>query len=208
MTRVYNRVGGKAHLRVRSRSDLRCMLDFMHRCDLLIYDAGSSKMVKFTASWCHGNAVVAENPPVEDGGLAAFNHFGWGTQITMRPGFARWFHIAIPAPVILDGQRMKLERVFLGFEQIAGHVHSASLQDVHLWDGRNRVAMKSARDFKEAPAANIDGHLTFELIQPREWFFGVGLSFKFSALPYLDGHFLEGREAPVVVIGSAGADFR
>lgn len=72
-------------------------------------------MVGFTASWVHGNSVVMDAPPREDGGVFAFNHFGWGAQITMRPGFSRWFHIAIPAPVMLDGQRMNLIRTFLQF---------------------------------------------------------------------------------------------
>ena len=78
-------------------------------------------MAGVTASWAHGNAVVMEQPPQEDGGvLVDFNHFGWGTQITMRPGFPRWFHIPIPTPVLLDGKRMKLIRVWLQFSQILG----------------------------------------------------------------------------------------
>lgn len=164
-------------------------------------------MVAFTASWVHGNAVVAENPPAEDGGLFGFNHFGWGTQITIRPGFARWFHITIPTPVILDDKRMKLIRVFLGYEQIAGYRNSGTIQDVHLWDARQRVAMKSNNDFLSSPEAQITGYKTYELLQPREWWFGVGLSFRLSALPYLDGHFIDNSDAPVIVIGSAGADF-
>lgn len=164
-------------------------------------------MVGFTASWVHGNAVVAESPPAEDGGLLNFNHYGWGTQITMRPGFARWFHIAIPSPVILDGARMKLIRVFLGFRQIAGFRNAGTIQDVHLWDAGQRIAMLSNRDFVNAPAARIDGYRTYELREPRPWGFGVGVSFRLSALPYLEGHFIENRDAPVIVIGSAGADF-
>jgi hypothetical protein len=164
-------------------------------------------MTGFSASWIHGHSVVAEQPPVEDGGLFAFNHFGWGAQITMRPGFARWFHIAIPAPVILDGQRMKLDRVFLGFQQIAGFPHSAAIQDVHLWDGGQKIAALSNHDFKESPAAQIEGHRTFELLQPRAWGFSVGLSFRLSAIGFMSGHFIENKDAPVIVISAAGADF-
>ena len=164
-------------------------------------------MVGFTASWVHGNAVVAESPPAEDGGLFNFNHFGWGTQITMRPGFSRWFHVAISAPVFLDNARMKLIRIFLGFQQIAEYRNSGLIEDVHLWDGRRRIAMLSNRDFVNAPAARIDGYRTYELRQPRPWEFGVGVSFTLAAYPYLDGHFIDNSDAPVIVIGSAGADF-
>ena len=168
---------------------------------------GANKMAGFTASWIHGNAVVAEALATEDGGLFEFNHFGWGTQITMRPGFARWFHIAIPAPVILDGKRMKLHRVFLQWQQIRGFAHSASLQDAHLWDGQTRIAKRSNHDFKESGFAVIPGHDTFELHQPRDWQFGVGLSFLLSGLGNVGGHFVDNADAPVIVIGSAGADF-
>jgi hypothetical protein len=164
-------------------------------------------MAGFTASWAHGNAVVMEEPPQDDGGLFGFNHFGWGTQIVIRPGFARWFHIPIPTPVLLDGHRMKLIRVFLQYQQIAGYARSGTIQDAHLWDGQNRIAKKSANDFKQQ-GASLQGHVTYELLQPREWFFGVGLSFRLGATGFMDGHFIDNAAAPVVVIGSAGADFQ
>ena len=165
-------------------------------------------MAGFTASWMHGNAVVMEQRGAESNNAQSFDHFGWGTQIQMRPGFDAWFHIPIPAPVILDNQRMKLIRVFLGFEQIAGHRNSGSIADVHLWDGRNRVAMQSAGGFKSSGVPVMDGFRTFELRQPKEWFFGVGLSFLLRGHGFMDGHFIENRDGPWIVIGSAGADFQ
>jgi len=164
-------------------------------------------MAGFTASWVHGNAVVAEQPAEDDGNVFEFNHFGWGTQIVLRPGSARWFHIPIPTPVFLDGKRMKLIRVFLQWEQIRGFAHSAHIEDAHLWDGRNRIAKASDIGFKTSGFATLPGHNTYELRQSKEWAFGVGLSFKLAALGNVGGHFLEGSEAPVVVIGAAGADF-
>jgi hypothetical protein len=164
-------------------------------------------MAGFTASWVHGTAVVAEQPRAEDGALFHFNHYGWGTQINLRPGFGRWFHIPLPTPVMLDGQRMKLIRAFIQFSQIAGYPRSGSIQDVHLYDGREKVAAKSANDFKANPSAVIADHQTFELHQPRVWYFGAGLSFKLWAASYTDGHFIDNHDAPWIVIGSAGADF-
>ena len=165
-------------------------------------------MVGFTANWVHGNSVVMEAPPREDGGVFAFNHFGWGTQITMRPGFSRWFHIAIPAPVMLDGKRMNLIRAFLQFNQVSGFANSGMINDVTLWDGQTRVAAQSAREFKSEPSVTLPLHRTFELSQPRPWGTGVGLSFQLSCPPALGGHIIDNSEAPVIRIGSAGADFQ
>ena len=164
-------------------------------------------MAGFTASWVHGHAVVMEQPPQEDGGVFGFNHFGWGTQIVMRPGFARWFHIPIPTPVILDGKRMKLIRFFLQYQQIQGYARSGYIADVHLWDGRTRKALASANDFKSNPDARIDGHVTYEPHRPIEWWFGLGVSFRLGAHGNVGGHFVDNEDAPVLVIGSAGADF-
>jgi hypothetical protein len=173
----------------------------------------------FTASWVHGNAVVAEHlPPLADSsGLMDFNHFGWGTQITIRPNYSRWFHIAIPTPVIVEGTRMQLLRVFLGVRQIGGSVTGgfprpgsgvpSSPQDLHLYDARNLVAKLSAKtDFNPTPNVSIDGNETFELRAPRTWVFGVGVSFQLSAPPN-NSQINDDKAAPVFVIGSAGADF-
>lgn len=157
-------------------------------------------MAGFTASWVHGNAVVSE-------GSANLVHCGWGTQIVMPPGQASWFHISIPTPVILDDKRMKLIRVFLQWQQIRGYPRSVSFADVHLWDGRTRVAKMSNNDFKQDSYATMLGHNTYELRQSREWYFGVGLSFRIGGLPMVNGHWVDTADAPVVVIGSAGADF-
>lgn len=162
-------------------------------------------MAGFTASWAHGHAVVME--PAVDDGVSRFSHFGWGAQIVMRPGFSRWFHIAIPTPVFLDGKRMKLIRVFLQWQQIGGHPRSGRIEDAHLWDGKNRIAKKSNNDFKQSGFATLPDHQTYELPRPREWLFGVGLSFKLKGGENVGGHFVDDNEAPIMVIGSAGADF-
>jgi hypothetical protein len=161
-------------------------------------------MAGFTASWVHGNAVVAEDPIVEDGGMFGFNHFGWGTQIVMRPGFSRWFHIPLPTPVILDGARLKLIRAFIQL-----HVDRlGSLQRLDLWDGDRKVgSTEPISNFKSSPAAQIPGHQTFELIEPHVVAFGLGLSFRLSATGYANGNFIDNRDAPMFVIGSAGADY-
>lgn len=164
-------------------------------------------MAGFTASWVHGTAVVMESPGDLGSYVFEFVHFGWGTQIKVRPGHSGWYHIAIPTPVILDNRRMKLHRVFLQWRQISGYPNCGYIEDAHLWDGQTRVARRSANDFKTSGFATIPGHYTFELREPREWHFGLGLSFKLGAHGNVSGHFVDDREAPTMIVGSAGADF-
>jgi len=166
-----------------------------------------ANMAVITASWAHGNAVVVEAPDDIGVDIFSFVHYGWGTQICVRPGNSRWFHIPIPTPVLLGGKRVKLIRVFLQWEQKSGYAHCGHIEDAHLWDGQTRVATKSANDFKQDSYAMLPGHDTYELLAPKECYFGLGLSFKLGAHGSVKSHFVDDREAPVMVIGSAGADF-
>ncbi|HEY2912714.1 MAG TPA: hypothetical protein VGK21_05100 [Candidatus Angelobacter sp.] len=158
-------------------------------------------MAGFTASWVHGNAVVVEDPPADDGGLYFFNHFGWGTQIVIGPGSSRWFHVALPTPVILDAKRLKVIRVFLQLriERLG------SLDGADLWDGDTKVA--TITDFKDKPDVQFPGILTFELFEPLACQRGLGLSFHLEAQSYANGNFVDDKNAPMFVIGSAGADY-
>ena len=46
------------------------------------------------ASWVHGNAVTVENPS----SLDRVGHFGWGGDMTIKPGQSSWFHVPLPTP--------------------------------------------------------------------------------------------------------------
>ena len=45
------------------------------------------------------------------------------------------------------------------WEQIRGFPHSAAIQDAHLWDAQNRIALRSHHDFKESGFATIPAFL-------------------------------------------------
>jgi len=163
-------------------------------------------MAGFTASWVHGNAVVQELTQIEDGAVLSFVHYGWGTQIRMRPGFSRWFHIPLPTPVMLDGYRMKLIRAFIHIRHI-GAVQF-EIRDVHLYDGPHRVAAQSAGDFTAPPSVSIPDCQVYELFEPRVCAFGAGLSFNLAGIVSFDGLVVDERSNPWIVVSSAGADFQ
>jgi hypothetical protein len=71
------------------------------------------------ASWINGNAVVVEEP-----NNILVRHWGWGTemQFTFAPGVVprgTWCHIVLPAPVIVNDVRMKVQKLFLFFQDRA-----------------------------------------------------------------------------------------
>ncbi|MER6152584.1 hypothetical protein [Streptomyces hirsutus] len=89
-----------------------------------------------TALWTHGNAVVPESPQQ----LEKFIQLGFGTDVTSKQGVPKmWFHVPMPTPPLLNGQRPKLKRVALLGK--SGDVSSA-IRRVHIFDGSDRVQDK------------------------------------------------------------------
>lgn len=46
-----------------------------------------------TEMWSHGNVAEIENP-----GNCSYKYFGWGLDITQKPGMANWIHLTVPSP--------------------------------------------------------------------------------------------------------------
>jgi hypothetical protein len=101
------------------------------------------------AVWVHGNAVVPEAV-----GMTAFNasllqvdgkpwtdvvglRRGWGVTYRCAWQTSNWFHAPLPTPVIVDGARVGLQRIFV-FYDIADWTRTI-ITDVHVWDGPNRI---------------------------------------------------------------------
>ncbi len=140
------------------------------------------------AFWTHGNALTIETTE----SLAGATRFGWGTDIIMKPGQASWFHIPLAAPVISNGVRTSLQRVFVLFKSEGG-----TITNVHLYDGVSK--------FKEFDVAlqgdhrnGLDGSNTLELQSPHSVLFGIGISFRFAAAP---------RSSATLSVATAGGDF-
>jgi hypothetical protein len=89
------------------------------------------------AVWAHGTVVEAEYP----GNLQGLVRRGWGTHFVGKPGTENWFHIPITTLPILDGQRLKLVKVFVFYNTDTPVVAAARpyITDVHVYDGPSKI---------------------------------------------------------------------
>jgi hypothetical protein len=160
--------------------------------------------------WIHGTAFHPEEP------VAFTTCKGWGAFFrgnpsALQPGsnswsgpavVRHWFHASMPTPVISDGVRPRLTRLFLFY-----HADQAWLRHVDLWDGARRV---HGFDLSGVNATGthhheIDDLNTFRLDESRTMRFGLGISvqveFQRGQLSNLQ---FGGGE---VLFSAAGADF-
>lgn len=127
-----------------------------------------------------------------------------------------WFHFAVPTPVIIAGQRSRLQRVFVLWEAGPG----VEVWAVHVYDGINRIAALPANRMTEISAGwvapsnlptgryvsmdaagarclehLVDGVSRFEIPeQPICWGVGISVAAAF-------------RQDGTITFFSAGADF-
>lgn len=145
------------------------------------------------ASWIHGNDVTVENPE----NLLKIGHFGWGKDVSITPGKASWFHIAIPTPVIVADTRTKIQKLFLLFE-----TESCEIRNVHIWDGPNRIQTFDGVHLKGKHRTGIDATNTFNLSAPHTVLWGMSISFFVQAAIGID--------SPIttrLIVSTAGGDF-
>ncbi len=159
------------------------------------------------AVWVHGNAVTAERP----GDLAGEVRIGWGSSFLLKPGTDNWFHVSIPTPVLIDGVRPKLSKVFVlfttsksegGGEFGEGGMFQGSVIDaLHLYDGAKKVkSFDETRTGKHT--AKIDAANTWAIDAPLTIYYGLGLSIHARAPQVMSD------DAPQPVeFATIGADF-
>ena len=116
------------------------------------------------AVWVHGTIVQAEYPP----------HYvlrkGWGTQFGGTHGTSNWFHIPITTPVILDGVRPRLTKVFVFYQGSGGFINH-----LHIYDGPRLV--KEFADMRGGSHSGwIEPENTWDITPPLEIRFGLGIS--------------------------------
>ena len=83
------------------------------------------------ASWLHGHKVKVERPE-----LARVWRAGFYGRVTGNAGSENWLHFAVPTPVIVDEQRLKVGSTLLRYRASgAAHIHA-----VHVYDGETKIA--------------------------------------------------------------------
>jgi hypothetical protein len=134
------------------------------------------------SSWIHGNAIMLEsplhfNPEGEQNGRLVLTPFGWGAEVSVEGHPAvSWVHLPIPTVNWLVGrfERLELVRVFLLFE-----CSNATVEDVHIYDGHEKVAEFNGQA-RQGRFLTKGVQNTFELKKPHRMKTGVGLSFLYK----------------------------
>ncbi len=82
------------------------------------------------ASWIHGTAVELENKS-----WSAARYGPWTTVRPSNESTSGWVHFAIPAPVVVNGVRVKAQSVMLRFST-GPH---ATIGAIHVYDGEKKI---------------------------------------------------------------------
>ena len=83
------------------------------------------------AIWVHGSIFKPEYPER----ITRSKPIGWGMEILGKAGTYNWFHIPISTPVIMDGARPRLSKIFVFYNSATQAITKAALTDVHIYDG-------------------------------------------------------------------------
>lgn len=90
------------------------------------------------AVWVHGHTGFGE-PVFDQEGTSLVSYTTTGSSdvgsYRGRAGTQAWFHFPVATPVIHNGVRVRLIKVFVLFRSDA----AVALTDVHVWDGARRV---------------------------------------------------------------------
>lgn len=85
------------------------------------------------AMWIHGHSMQIEFPDR----VANVRRAGLYIQIDGKSGTTNWFHFAIPTPVIVDDNGLRVGSVLLTFRTMSA---DAGVKHVHVYDGEKRIA--------------------------------------------------------------------
>lgn len=144
--------------------------------DLLAYKPTDIKLnigpIK-AATWVHGTIAEAEFPDR----LTEIQRKGGGTTFLAKAGTTNWFHIPITTPVILDGVRPQLTKIFVlyqaGSDSMITKPHITSL---HIYDGKNKVKSFDGIDLSGDHSGVLDASNTWHISPPLTIYSGLGIS--------------------------------
>ena len=151
------------------------------------------------AMWVHGNAFHVE------GSVEAVTLRSNGALVRGKSDVTARFNFPIPTPVVLDGRRLRLVRVFVLYDTLplSGSTDALGpkLLSVRVFDGSRPISSFDNLALFGPHDKALDGANTFTLAAPLEVFFGLSLSVEmfFAAAP--------SEEKRTILFTAAGADF-
>lgn len=144
------------------------------------------------AMWVHGHNVQIECPERLD----VQGRMGFYVRLRGKPFTSNWLHFAVPTPVIVDSNRLRVGSVMIRFRTGPG----VSVYAVHIYDGETKIAAHdglnmSPQDAFISPRFDVPTHPAIK------WGLGISIGVKFGDAANLPPNKL------LLEISSAGCDF-
>jgi hypothetical protein len=154
------------------------------------------------AVWVHGNLVVPEVPNRAGNinGIPWTDVFGlrraWGVTYRCNWNESNWYHAPIPTPVIVDGARIQLERIFVFYDIPA--LRQTFITNVHVWDGPNRIHAIDNLRLSGSHAQYVEDGINSWALPSIPWiYWGLNIALRVQVGP----------ASTLVTFTTAGADF-
>lgn len=146
-----------------------------------------------TAFWIHGTSVREERAGVH------LHRTDMGYYCRFMSHSPEWFHFAIPTPVLLEGKRAKVQKVFVLHETLNG----AKITKVHVYDADTKIEiienLSITGNFKDNIVTGKSG---WKVDPNHEMQWGLGISVHVDFTPNAVSD-----DIPEVRFFTAGADF-
>jgi len=148
-------------------------------------------MANLQAFWVHGTAVKMER----EGYFISKQYAGYAA--IFRTYGAEWFHFAIPTPVILNGIRTSLKKVFV-FYKTEG---TAKITAIHVYDAGKKITSFDNLSLTGDHSTAVDQFNSWLITPSPKMLFGLGISVHVNFGPQTTG------TVPAISFTAAGADF-
>lgn len=178
----------------------------------------SSPQLKY-AAWAHGVSAQVERPnflighrlgvcTIDDGDAwLGILRQGDGAKFYGEKDTNNWFHFGLNAPVILNGTRLKLSKVFVLFTCAVASQHEdperwygTKINSVHVWDGAVRIATFDNLELSGGYKTIKENENQFILEPAIPVYFGINISVGVSFF----GHYITYNK---IKFHAAGGDF-
>lgn len=115
--------------------------------------------------WAHGHSMIIEFPDRIKSEWRA----GFFIRVIGKQNQTNWFHFAIPTPVIVNDNRLRIDSVLLRFRS---NSNRADVTNIHVYDGETKIASHDGLNLSPSGW----GMHRFNVPSNRNVLWGIGIS--------------------------------